>query len=56
MKSLGNGVQNMSDNTCVWSKIYQEFYHGIVHIANVLLYTHCKFQPTTGVSGIATYN
>ena len=33
MKSLGNDVHNLSDNTPVRIKIYQEFYHGIVNLA-----------------------
>ena len=34
MKSLRNYVHNLSDNTHLRNKLYQEFYRGIVHIAN----------------------
>jgi len=34
MKSHSNDVHDLFDNTHVRSKIYQEFYHGIVNIAN----------------------
>jgi hypothetical protein len=34
MKSLRNYAHNLSDNTHLRNKLYQEFYRGIVHIAN----------------------
>jgi hypothetical protein len=34
MKSFRNAVHNFFHNTHVQSKIYLEFNHGIVHIAN----------------------
>ena len=34
MKSLRNYVHYLSDNAHAWSKIYTEFYHGIVYVAN----------------------
>lgn len=33
MKSLGNDVDNVFDNTHVRIKIYREFFHGIIYIA-----------------------
>ena len=34
MNSLRNDVNNLLDNTHVRIKIYREFYHGIIYIAN----------------------
>ena len=34
MKSLRNDVINLFDNMHVQIKIYQEFFHGIIYIAN----------------------
>jgi len=34
MEALKNGVNNLFENTHVRMKIYQEFYHGIIYIAN----------------------
>jgi hypothetical protein len=34
MKSLRNNVHNLSDNTHLRNKLYQELFPGIVHIAN----------------------
>jgi hypothetical protein len=34
IKSHSNDVHNMSDNTHVQIKIYQEFYHSIIYIAS----------------------
>jgi hypothetical protein len=34
IKSLGNEMNNLFDNMHVQIKIYQEFYHGIIYIAN----------------------
>ena len=34
MKSLRNEMNNLFDNTHVGIKIYQEFYHSIIYIAN----------------------
>jgi hypothetical protein len=34
MKSLRNDVNNLFDNTHVLLKIYPEFYHSIIYIAN----------------------
>jgi len=34
MKSLRNGVNNLFDNMQMKIKIYREFYHGVIYIAN----------------------
>jgi hypothetical protein len=34
MKSLRNGVNNLFDNMHMQIKIYREFYHGVIYIAN----------------------
>jgi hypothetical protein len=54
IKSFGNDVNNLSDNEHVRSKIYQEFYHSIVYIANershirivvTFTFTSCNTNP-----------
>jgi len=54
IKLFGNYVNNLSDNEHVRSKIYQEFYHSIVYIANershirivvTFTFTSCNTNP-----------
>ena len=44
MKKLRNDVYNLFVNTHVRIKIYREFYHGIIHIANEGRYVRIKKQ------------
>ena len=58
MALLRNDVHNLSNYTRVWNKIYQEFYHGIVYIANegchirISVITLSKFFPQTMFDGL----
>ena len=42
MKSLGNDVNNLSDNMYVRIKIYLEFYHSILLLANEGRHMHVR--------------
>ena len=48
--SLSNDLHNLSDNTHVRIKIYREFFHSIVYIANEGRHIKIKY-PTRLMSG-----
>lgn len=53
MKSLRKGVHNLYNNANVWSKIYHEFYHGIVYITiegcHIII---CKFPSSNDTMSV----